>query len=130
MLREKLVERGELGLPATATHAEIRNCEEAELQTIANFVVSKVKDEINPSNDDTVEVNLLNEKKITLPIWYLHHQGHDLENVLLKVFPKLGSVKRDTEDALKKAIIDKVIDDMPELISIDFVETFKKLQAV
>lgn len=130
LLREKIIQREELALPDNATHIDFNNYSNAQLQDIANFIVDKVRVKINPKDETTENVQLLNGKSIDIPIWYLHHQGHDLENRLLEAFPKLNTIKAGKEAALKNAIIDKVIDDLPELISIDFLEVFSKLQEV
>lgn len=130
LLREKFVGKEELGLPVNATLIDFKIYDNEQLQKLADFVIQKLEAEINPQNQDAMTVQLLNGKEINIPSWYLHYQGHELESKILEAFPKLNAIKRNSEDALKNAIIDKVIDDIPELISLDFCKVFTQLQAV
>lgn len=130
LLREKFVQREELGLTKTATHLDFNIYDSEQLQKIADFVIQKLEAQIKPHNQETITVHLLNKREINIPIWYLHYQGHELEGKILEAFPKLNKIKRNTEDALKNAIIDKVIDDLPELVSLDFLNIFLQLQEV
>lgn len=130
LFREKLVTREELGLPAHTLYSDLNRFDCTQLQAIADYTVDKVRSEIKPTSEESIEVLLLNNLKISLPLWYLHHQGHDLENKILNAFPSLNKIKAGKEEALKNAIINKVIDDLPELISRDFLDLFTKLQEV
>lgn len=130
LLREKFIQRNELGLPDKTTHTDFNRYDNEQLQKIADFVTHKVKEKINPSEETSGIVQLLNGKSINIPVWYLHYPGHELETKLLEAFPKLNAIKAGKEDALKNAVIDKIIDDLPELISVDFLDTFRKLQAI
>lgn len=130
LFREKLVQRDELALPDNATHVDFSTYDNGQLQRIADFVIDKIKVIVTPDSENEASVSLLSGKTINIPVWYLHYQCHDLENKLLQAFPKLNAIKAGKEDALKNAIIDKVIDDLPELISTDFLDVFKKLQSV
>lgn len=58
----------------------------------------------------------------------MHYQGHDLEDKLLGIFPELNAIKRKKEKALKIAIIEKVIDDIPEIMPKAFFNIFSTLQ--
>lgn len=46
------------------------------------------------------------------------------------VFPELNGIKKGKEELLKIAIIEKVIDDIPELISVDLFDVYSKLQII
>ncbi|MGB3694924.1 MAG: hypothetical protein WBG70_12935 [Spirulinaceae cyanobacterium] len=59
-------------------------------------------------------------------MWYLQTQGHELERILKEVFPKQKRFSR--ESALKLEILSKVVDDLPTLLSQDFVDLFLYIQ--
>lgn len=128
LLREKLISRDDLGLSSEENYTDFINFGSKKIQSLLSFYLEKVRHQVSPRNSDTTKVTLLNDIEINLPIWYLHHQGHSLENKILKAFPKLNGIKKNKEEALKMAIIDKVIDDVPSLISKDFLDAFLYVQ--
>lgn len=130
ILREKIVSREEFNLTNNESFFDLRNFESLRLQLISNFVVEKVAKFVNPPDDSILKVKILNGLEIEIPKWYLDMQGHELEEKILKAFPKLNEIKRNNEVALKLAVIDKVVDDLPELVSIDLLEIFKEVQSV
>jgi hypothetical protein len=129
LLREKIIKREELMLTNEESFTDFKNFSSAQLQHISDYFVNKIKPLVNPINDRIVSVSLMNGLQIDIPEWYLHHQGHSLEDKILKTFPQLGTLKRDKEEALKIEIIDKVIDDLPGLLSVDLLDAFKFLQS-
>lgn len=130
LLREKIITREDIGLNNNETYTDFKTLSFTQLQVISNFVTDKVFLIVNPKDTSTNKTQLLNGIEIEIPIWYLHHNGHTLEDALIKTFPSLGALKRGKEEALKLEIINKVIDDIPELISKDLLEIFKNVQTV
>jgi hypothetical protein len=130
LLREKIITREDIGLINNETYADFKNLNFSQLQVIANYITDKVSLNANPADKTTFKTQLLNGIEVEIPIWYLHHNGHTLEDALIKTFPGLGALKRGKEEALKLEIINKVIDDIPELISIDLLDIFKNVQTV
>lgn len=130
LLREKIISRDDIGLSNNETYTDFKNLNSYQLQIIANYVTDKVSVNVKPKEESTIKTQLLNGVEIEIPIWYLHHNGHTLEDELIKTFPSLGALKRGKEEALKLEIINKVIDDIPELVSKDFLEIFKNVQTI
>jgi ABC-type cobalamin/Fe3+-siderophores transport system ATPase subunit len=130
LLRERLISRDDLYLKNNETYTDFKNLDEDRLQVISDFVIQKVSLNTDSTNTKKSTVKLLNGLNIDIPVWYLHHHGHQLEEVILKSFPELNSIKKKTEELLKLEIINKIIDDIPELISSDFVEIYKNVQTV
>ncbi|WP_437823544.1 AAA family ATPase [Tenacibaculum mesophilum] len=128
LLRQKIIQKTAVGLEQNETYIDLRNFEESRLQKIAGYVISKVAEKINSSVEGEQVCPLLNGINITTPNWYLHHQGHQLEEKIIEAFPQLNEIKRNKEDALKVEIIDKIVDDLPELISVDILNVFKAVQ--
>lgn len=128
ILRQKIIDKKELGLSANETYVDLRNFESKRLQVIVNTIILKVKANISFSIKGEQECKLLNGKMIVIPNWYLQHHGHQLEDKILDTFPQLNEIKKNKEEALKVEILDKIIDDLPGLLSIDILEIFKSIQ--
>jgi ABC-type cobalamin/Fe3+-siderophores transport system ATPase subunit len=128
LLREKIISREDLELSNNQTYSDFKHLSQSQLQKISDFSVNKILSQFNFNDKSTVKNKLLNEIEIEIPLWYLHCQGHELEQMFVKVFPKLNEIKKGKEVLLKMAIIEKVIDDIPELISVDLLDIYSKLQ--
>lgn len=128
LLREKIFKREDLDLIGGENYTDFKNFNKDKLQFISDYFIEQVNSKFTITDSTLISVKLLNGLEINIPQWYLHNHGHDLEERILAVFPKLNSIKKGKEDALKLDIIDKVIDDIPTIISADFVEAFKYIQ--
>ncbi|MDA9057443.1 AAA family ATPase [Flavobacteriaceae bacterium] len=128
LLRQKIIDKSDLGLSDNESFIDLRKFEEERLQSISDVIVSKIKTKITSTIEGQQECELLNGEKIILPNWYLHHHGHQLEDKILETFPQLNEIKKNKEEALKVEILDKIIDDLPGLLSIDILEIFKSIQ--
>jgi predicted ATPase len=127
LLREKFITREDAGLKHSEMYTDIRLFEAQRLQIIINFVLDRIKPELQGEPDNvSVEAQLVNGKIIYLPRWFMLNKGHDLEEKIKKVFPKLNRFQREGE--LKMDVIRKVVDDLPELLASDILNIFKELQ--
>lgn len=129
LLREKLCSKEDLGLCGKENYTDFVNMSKEKLQIVSNKYTDIIASIIKPTNFKVSRSILINKVEIDIPLWYLHLQGHDLEANILKAFPGLNSIKKGKEETLKLEIINKVIDDYPELISIDLLDIFRKVQA-
>lgn len=128
LLSQKIIKKSDVDLMNGETFIDMRSFKEEKLQKISDFVISKIRDKFSPESEEFQECKLLNEKSINIPIWYLQMQGHKLEEIIINSFPELNSIKRGREEALKIEVLDKIIDDLPELLSIDLLNTFQSIQ--
>lgn len=129
LLREKWIERSEIGLGEHETYINFATFDGTRLQEIADFVVNKVHLHISPAvGNDKLLCQYLCGQTINLPKWFLHIQGHALEKTLKNVFHKLRRFQREPD--LKLEIITKVIDDVPSLIPYDFLHLLKDIQGI
>jgi ABC-type transport system involved in cytochrome c biogenesis ATPase subunit len=128
LLREKKIDRSDINLDEDQNYTDFTKLNIEQIQFISDFFIDKIGKKIKSKPEEKSTIQLLNGMKINMPKWYLHYQGHKLENIILETFPSLNSIKLGKEEALKVAIIEKIIDDIPELMSIDFLETFKYIQ--
>jgi hypothetical protein len=121
-----------IGINKHEMFIDIANFDNTRLQKIADFVVDKVKDNLSNSieenNQKFQQCEYINGKSVNLPEWFIQIQGHKYEDILKNIFPPLKKYQK--EDELKKEILKKVVDDMPELLSKDFIPLFQKIQNV
>lgn len=125
LLREKKICREEIGLKSNENYYDIRKFESERLQIIADYVISKLG--MNITNN-CIECKLINGKIIKIPKIYLDNQGHELEKLVLEKFQGLNELKKNKEEKLKIEMIDKVIDEMPEMVSVDILSLFREIQ--
>ncbi len=133
LLREKYITKDELGIDKDDNYTDLKNYDATRLQSIADYILTKLKphltDPVALQLTENTEVTLLNNIKINLPNWFLHHQGHELEDAYIKAFDDLKKIKKQKEELLKLEIINKVIDDIPEIISSDLLKIIQDVQA-
>lgn len=89
-------------------------------------MIKKVANSINPTCEQLIDCKYVGGQILKLPKWYLHLKGHELEANLKAIFPELNRFQREPD--LKIEVIKKVIDDIPDLVAIDFLELFKEIQ--
>ncbi len=98
------------------------------LNTIHDWILTKISSQFTTADNNLTSIELNNGLIIKTPQWFTHHQGHELETKILQVIPELHSLKRGKEEALKLEIINRVYEDCPELIPVNFRETFQRIQ--
>lgn len=130
LLREKAVSRDDLGLKNNETYTHFVNLSKEQLQIISDFLIDKIEGELSSGDKTRVTVKYLNGIKVEIPKWYLTKQGHELENFLEEFLKnRYRELKRFHQSGdIKKEIVDKIIDDIPILISADILEVFKYIQ--
>jgi len=130
LIREKWIERDEIGFNSNETYVDIAKFDNARLQVVANFIVSKVKKKSPPtSEENNIPCEYVGGQVISLPSWFLQIQGHRLEEILKDIFPKLKGLQK-TPSQLKLEILRKVVDDIPTLIPKDLISLFEKIKNV
>ena len=129
LLREKWIERSEIGLSMHENYTNFVTFDNTRLQGVADFVVNKVKPHISSTvENDKLSCQYLGGQVISLPKWFLYTQGHGLETNLKNGFQELKRFQKESQ--LKLEIIAKVIDDVPSLIPYDFVCLLKEIQNI
>lgn len=111
------MKRQDLGL-LSENYTHFKNLSSEQFQIISDFVINKIQPPVEFREDTKTSIKYLDKFEIDIPEWYLKCQGHKLESLLKQAFKSLGKFNKETE--LKKEIVYKVIDDLPELISSDF----------
>jgi hypothetical protein len=130
LLDEKAIIREDLGLTSNENYSEFKHLSDEQLQTISDFIINKVSEKLSPINNETIKVKFVMGKEIEIPLWYLHHEGHPLEEFLENFLKQtFGELKRFHQAGdIRKRITEKFIDDIPEFISSDVLEVFRQIQ--
>lgn len=127
LLRDKIILRDLVGLNDRENYTDFVHFDAAKLQVITNAIVSQIQSVAGHGLDETaITTQLINGKQIAVPSWYLRFQGHELESLIKRKFPELNQYR--VEGELKKKIIDTVVDDLPPILSTDFVDLFRSIQ--
>jgi energy-coupling factor transporter ATP-binding protein EcfA2 len=127
LFRERFVSREELKLTEEETHTDFTRFGDGRLQGIADFVVSKVKQQLTSEvATDTIECRYVGGNSVRVPSWYMTMQGHDLEGLLKSTFDELKRFHREGD--LKRAVILKVIDELRSLIPDCLLKLFSLIQ--
>lgn len=127
LIREKLIARDLVGMKENETYIDLARVDNNKLQEIANFILNKIKSSSSVEHkDDSQSCEYVGGQKINLPSWFLNMKGHDLEKNIKETFNELNRYRKEGD--LKKEILSKVIDDIPELIPKDLLLVFQKIQ--
>lgn len=127
LIREKFVEKETYGLASTESFYNIKSFSEDRIQNIVDTFVAEVSD-LKPegATNETKTCLLENEISVNMPIWYLMFQGHDLEGFLKNKYRQLQRFRREGD--LKKEIIQKLYDDIPDIFSKDLSDLFSSIR--
>lgn len=158
LLDNQIIQRDDLNLNKNETYYDFKNFEETRLQNISDYIITKINSKLNNSDLQTTEIQYQCGKRINVPDWFLKKQGHDLELIILEVFPKIKSefsgkiklteipddispeekskLKKENEirfnkmtaQLMKTKIITKIIDNLPEFIPIELIDLMKEIQ--
>ncbi len=106
--------------------SSLHNAPDALLQGIINSVCSK----LGFVATDEVSYEVLCGKTFNVKKEYFTIQGHELEEKIMNRWSQLNSVKRGRkeENVFKDYIIENVISEYPEFLSVDLMKTFEKLR--
>jgi hypothetical protein len=112
----------------SSTELKVDSVQEiSDLQKSATYV----SEQVAGTSEDKFQVEWVNCKyvggqSIQIPKWYLHMKGHLIKPLLKETFHPLRRYK--TEQDLKVAILDRVIDDLPTLIPNSILDVFQRIQ--
>ena len=104
-LRERKLNFSDFTLSAYSNYADVNKLTQSDAQLIIN----KVLTDLGLYSVNTKHYYLQNGWALNVAQEFNLHQGHDLEGLYKSKYPFLRSYQR--EDALKKDVIEKVIND-------------------
>lgn len=126
---ERIVTRQEVGLTEGETHAAFGQADDSRLQYATDFVVNRLAAKVVPTaRTDLVNCRYVGGGVVQQPLWLLNMQGHELEALLKQAFPQLNRFHGEPD--LKKAVLSRVIDDLPCLIPNCIQDVFCEIQGL
>ncbi|MCP4298650.1 MAG: ATP-binding protein, partial [Proteobacteria bacterium] len=133
LLREKFIRRESIGLQPSENYTDFKNFENFRIQQIADYIEGRIRPHYEHSRRE-LDFNCVAQQKveyvggnsIRISNLLLVNQGHTLEERIKDAFPQLK--RYQVEGQLKKEIILKVIDDIPEFLSVDLLKIFVDIQ--
>lgn len=127
LLLESHIQRSDIGLNNNESFFDIPKLDDDRLQKIADFMVDKlIAHKPADSSYKDRKCEYVCGKSVLLPSWFLEIQGHELEQILKDTFPPLKRYRNESD--LKKEVIKKVIDHVPDLIPKDFQTLFDEIK--
>ena len=131
LIRKQFVTPRQLGLVDCNSYLDVTNKIDND-KNLLQTIVDSVENKINWESEKSSKVPSILMNKITLQIRkeILTIQGHKLEEMCKETWPQLKSVRNNNngDSALKKDIIDNVINDFPDFVSQDLVDTLNQLE--
>jgi ABC-type uncharacterized transport system ATPase component len=124
---ERIISREDIGLNANETHANFSKMDDIRLQSAADFVIARLSASAGIAEPgERLACRYVGGNTVHVPKWLLHMQGHALERRLRETFPQLNAFRGEAE--LKKAILTRVVDDVPALIPQCILDLFITIQ--
>ena len=126
LLREHICSSSDFSLQQNYTYIKLRDIIHDDLQRLINFVVSKLG---FSTDENVIEYEVVKGEKYSMNKSFFEMQGHDLEDKLINVYPKLKSItkNRTNDNLLKNYVISTVITDFPYYLSVDIRELFDSI---
>ncbi|WP_445722364.1 AAA family ATPase [Flavobacterium sp.] len=121
----------ELEIEETINIYNLSDEKNIKLQKIADWFFEKYYQRfkaISPEDREyLIDFYFYNDKKISLPKWFLEKKGHDIEKELKEIFPSLNSTKK-SEGKLQEEIINIIARCYPLIpkYSVDLIESLTK----
>lgn len=125
--RENILKADRLNFPSDKNIFDVVSFSKDEKQAIVDNLLTILG--IN-SQGERRSVEYLDGTILDLPKEFLNHHGHEWEEKIVKIIKGLASIKREKEDALKLAVIEKVFEYFPELMPKSFLAVLLKTQKV
>lgn len=124
LVREGVVKTEEVGI-GSYTFIQLGKLNNEQLQIVINFI----SDELGFNKNQTEKYHTINGRTFIVANEYFKIQGHELESKIMQKWPQLNAIKKgkNDESLLKLYILDYVINEYPEYISSDFIDTFRRI---
>lgn len=121
LLRDNLFDNP---IPVDCKYIDFKKATHEQYQKLITWVFT----ELGYSNE-LVNYTTISGETFQISKDWIEKPGHDIETDIRNKWLKLGQITKGNsgDNALKKAILDKVISDYPEYLSKDFIDLFDKL---
>jgi len=122
LIRERKLNFSDFGLSNYTNYSDVGKLTNVDAQQILDEILKK----IGLHSTNLEQSQLYNGWTLHISQEFNKHQGHELESLYKTKFSFLNAYQR--EDALKKDIIEKVINDYPQFTPTPIFETIKKIK--
>lgn len=124
LIREGIVDTMGLNI-GNYTFTKLGQLSQGHIQEIINYISS----ELGLNVGEKVPFQTIGGHTFEISKDYFSIQGHELESKIINKWPQLNAIKRgkNDESILKVYMLDKVIQEYPEYLSIDFIDTFNHI---
>lgn len=137
LLHEQFITPELLGFTKFDSAAIFPSLTNEKLQFACNFVLERLQNNISQNLEDELFIPISNRNdfitchyvggaEIILPKWILQTNGHTLQNIYKKTFREFGKYSHDNK--LLEMVFRKVINLLPGFISVDILNTYKKIE--
>ena len=102
------------------------NCDETLIQAIIDCLCNKLRF----VSTEVVRYTVISGKTFSVNKEFFTMQGHQLEDKIIRQWPQLNAVKHghQEENVFKDYVIEHVISEYPEYLSVDILETLDKVK--
>lgn len=124
LIREGIIKTVDIGIGGYL-FSNLRSLSLAELQKLIDYITLQ----LNLFSENKVNCNTQRGHEYQLSKEYLAINGHDLESKIMNRWPALNKLKggNQQENIMKNFILDRIISEYPEFLSVDFVNTLNKI---
>lgn len=124
LVRERVIKTEVLGMDRY-TFTKLGQLTQEEVQQTIEYISS----ELRLDKGEKISYQTINGKTFFVADDYFKIQGHLLESKIMEKWPMLNSIKRgkNDESILKTYMLDNIVQEYPEYISTDFIDTFNKI---
>jgi predicted ATPase len=111
----------DFGVSSVSNYVLSGGLSNSDVQAMADYVMTR----LGLQQGSQISCDLDNGYSVSYSADFLNMRGHDYEELLLKVFPELNSLKRGNGDSGLKLGVLGVIEEFSEFISVDWSSTFE-----
>ena len=124
LVREGIIRTDDIRI-GNYTFTKLRQLCHEQLQ----LCIDHISTELGFDMSTKVSYQTISGQIFEIPGEYFSIQGHRLEEKIMNKWPQLNSVKRGKTDEsiFKIYMLDKIINEFPEFLSVDFIETFNRI---
>ena len=124
LVREGVVKTEDIGI-GSYTFTKLGQLNNEQLQNVIDYIT----DELGFNKDKTENYHIIDGRTFIVANEYFKIQGHELEAKIMQKWPQLNAIKKGKNDEwiLKIHVLDKIINEYPEFVSADFVDTFNRI---
>lgn len=124
LVREEIIHTEDLGI-GKYTFTKFSQLSHEQLQQCIEYISS----ELGLNTGTKVTYQTIGDRTFQISEEYFRIQGHKLEEKIMNKWPRLNEIKRgkNDESILKIHVLDKIINEYPEFLSVDFIDTFNRI---